>query len=290
MTWRLHPIFRALALPGVIALVAFTLVPVVIGGLYAFTDWRGLGAAHWIGLENFREIFRDPTTRGALWHTLIFGGALVLLTNVVGLALALGLNRTLKSRNLLRAVFFLPVILSPLAVSFVWQYILDPSGPLNTALGTIGLGGWQRPWLGDPDWALLAVLLVLVWQQSGLAMVIYLAGLQSIPDDLVEASEVDGASAWMRFRRITLPLLRPAVIISSTLTLIFGLRVFDQILGLTGGGPVGATETLATQVWKQSFADGRFGYGAALSVLLTLIIGTLALVQLVVLRREEREL
>lgn len=290
MTTRLHPIFRALALPGVFALVAFTLVPVVIGGLYAFTDWRGLGDAHWIGLENFRQILDDPMTRGALWHTLVFGGALVVLTNVVGLALALGLNRTLKSRNFLRAIFFLPVILSPLAVSYIWQYILDPGGPVNTLLGSVGLDSWQRPWLGDPDYALLAVLLVLVWQQSGLAMVIYLAGLQTIPDDLVEASAVDGASAWMRFRRITLPLLRPAVIIASTLTLIFGLRVFDQILGLTGGGPVGATETLATQVWKQSFADGRFGYGAALSIVLTLIIGTLAIVQLVVLRRQERDL
>jgi raffinose/stachyose/melibiose transport system permease protein len=290
MTTRLHPIFRALSLPGIVALVAFTLVPVVFGFLYAFTDWRGLGDAHWIGLDNFREIFDDPTTRGALWHTLIFGFALVVLTNLFGLALALGLNRTLKSRHFLRAIFFLPVILSPLAVSFIWQYILDPSGPVNTVLGTVGLSGWQRAWLGDPSWALLAVLLVMVWQQSGLAMVIYLAGLQSIPDDLVEASAVDGASSWMRLRRITLPLLRPAFIIASTLTLIFGLRVFDQILGLTGGGPVGATETLATQVWKQSFADGRFGYGAALSVVLTVIIGTLALAQLVVLRRQEREL
>jgi raffinose/stachyose/melibiose transport system permease protein len=289
VTSRAHPLFRALALPGIFALVAFTLVPVVAGGLYAFTDWRGLGDANWIGLDNFREIFQDPTTRGALWHTLIFGGALVVLTNVVGLGLALGLNRTLKSRHLLRAVFFLPVILSPLAVSYIWQYILDPSGPVNTALGTIGLDSWQRAWLGDPNWALLSVLLVLVWQQSGLTMVIYLAGLQSIPDDLVEASTVDGASAWMRLRRVTLPLLRPAFIIASTLTLIFGLRVFDQILGLTGGGPVGATETLATQVWKQSFADGRFGYGAALSILLTLIIGTLALAQLFVLRRQERD-
>jgi raffinose/stachyose/melibiose transport system permease protein len=287
VTSRAHPVFRALALPGVFALVAFTLVPVVAGTLYAFTDWRGLGDANWIGLDNFREIFDDPATRGALWHTLVFGGALVVLTNVVGLGLALGLNRTLKSRNLLRAVFFLPVILSPLAVSYVWKYILDPAGPANQLLANLGLGSWERPWLGDPDWALLAVLLVLVWQQSGLTMVIYLAGLQSIPDDLVEASTVDGASAWMRLRRITLPLLRPAFIIASTLTLIFGLRVFDQILGLTGGGPVGATETLATQVWKQSFADGRFGYGAALSVVLTLIIGTLALLQLVALRREE---
>jgi raffinose/stachyose/melibiose transport system permease protein len=286
----MHPVFRALALPGIFALVAFTLVPVVAGGLYAFTDWRGLGDANWIGLDNFREIFQDPTTRGALWHTLVFGGALVVLTNVVGLALALGLNRTLKTRHLLRAVFFLPVILSPLAVSYIWQYILDPSGPVNTVLGTLGLEGWQRAWLGDPNWALLSVLLVLVWQQSGLTMVIYLAGLQSIPEDLVEASTVDGASAWMRLRRVTLPLLRPAFIIASTLTLIFGLRVFDQILGLTGGGPVGATETLATQVWKQSFADGRFGYGAALSILLTLIIATLALAQLFVLRRQERDL
>ena len=289
MSERLHPVFRALALPGILALVAFTLVPVVTGGLYAFTDWRGLGDFNWIGLDNFREIFDDPTTRGALWHTLVFGFALVVITNLVGLGLALGLNRTLKTRNLLRAVFFLPVILSPLAVSYLWKYILDPQGLANQFLGEIGLESWQRAWLGDPNWALLAVLLVLVWQQSGLTMVIYLAGLQTIPDDLLEASEVDGASTWMRLRRITLPMLRPAFIIASTLTLIFGLRVFDQILALTDGGPVGATETLATQVWKQSFANGRFGYGAALSILLTLMIGAFALLQLTLLRRREHD-
>jgi raffinose/stachyose/melibiose transport system permease protein len=287
VTARVHPLLRAAAVPGLFAIVALVLVPVLASMGYAFTDWQGLGAAHWVGLANFRAIFSDPETRGALWHTLLLGAGLVLISNVVGLGLALGLNRTLRSRHFLRAVFFMPAILSPLAVSYVWQYILTPAGPLNSFFGNVGLTGIQHPWLGDPDWALPAVLLVLVWQTSGLPMVIYLAGLQSIPDDLMEASEVDGASTWLRLRRVTLPLLLPAFTISSTLTVIFGLRVFDQILALTDGGPVGATETLATQVWKQSFANGHFGYGAALSVVLTVIIGVAAVAQLVALRRLE---
>jgi len=132
------------------------------------------------------------------------------------------------------------------------------------------------------------VLVVLVWQFSGLTMVIYLAGLQGISDELIEASAVDGATAWVRFRRIVFPLLAPAITVCATLTLIFGLRVFDQVVALTGGGPVDSTETLATQVWKQTFANGQFGYGAALALVLTAVIAVLSLGQLAILRARER--
>lgn len=274
-----------LAIPGILALLAFHYIPVAVGGLYSFTDWNGAGTPNWIGFQNFHQIFSDAATRGALWHTLILGGSLFVGSNVVGLILALGLNRALKARHILRAVFFLPVVLSPLATSFIWQYILDPNGPLNKWLGAIGLQSLQRTWLGDPTWALWGVVLVLIWQTSGLTMAIYLAGLQSIPDELVEAANIDGASPWTRFRRITVPLLLPAFTVAGALSLIFGFRTFDQIIGLTGGGPVGATETLATQVWEQAFAQGRYGYGAALSLVLTAIIAILAFTQILVLRR-----
>jgi raffinose/stachyose/melibiose transport system permease protein len=277
-----------LAVPALLFLLSFHLAASSAGGWYAFTSWNGLTAhAKFTGLENFRILFRDPVARGALWNTLKLAGSFVILANVVGLGLALALNRTIKSRNILRSLFFAPVVASPLAVAYIWQYVFDYVGPINKLLGAIGLSSWERPWLGDPHWALWTVLVVLVWQFAGLTMVIYLAGLQGVPIELEEAAAVDGASTWMRFRRITLPMLAPAITVNATLTTIFGLRVFDQVLALTGGGPLYATETLATQMWKQTFGYGRYGYGASIALVLSLLIATLAITQAVILRRRE---
>jgi raffinose/stachyose/melibiose transport system permease protein len=279
-----------LALPGLAALVAFHYLPIGFGAYYAFTEWNGLTHERWIGLENFRDIVADRTARGALWHTLELAGAFVVCTNVIGLSLALGLNRAVKTRHLLRSLFFAPVALSPLAIAFIWRWIFDPQGGLNRLLDIVGLESWRHTWLGDPSTALWSILVAMVWQFSGLAMVLYLAGLQSISEDVYEATLVDGASGWLRFRSVVLPLLAPALTVSATLTTIVGLRVFDQVMALTRGGPVDASETLATQVYKQTFYGGRFGYGAALALVLAAVITVLALAQLAVLRRNEARL
>jgi len=273
--------------PALVLVLAVHYIAVGAGAWYAFTDWNGVGKAHYIGLENFREILRDDEARGALVHTLVLAFTFVAAANAIGLALALALNRTLKSRNFLRALFFAPVVMAPLAVSYIWQFIFDYNGPLNTLFGAVGLDSWQQGWLGSPTWALWTVFVVMVWQFSGLTMVIYLAGLQGVPEELDEAAAVDGAGMFYRLRRVTAPLLAPAFTVALTLTLINGLRVFDQILALTGGGPVGASETLATQVYKQTFVNGRFGYGAAIALVLTVLIAVFALVQLTVLRARE---
>jgi raffinose/stachyose/melibiose transport system permease protein len=278
-----------LALPGVAFLLAFHLVASSAGGWYAFTSWDGLSAsARFVGLQNFRELFADdPIARHALLHTLQLAGCFVVLANVIGLGLALALNRAVKSRHFLRALFFAPVVASPLAVAYIWTYIFDYKGPLNQLLEAVGAGSWQRPWLGDPTWAIWTVLVVLVWQFAGLTMVIYLAGLQGVPIELEEAASVDGATTWFRFRRITFPLLAPAMTVNVTLTTIFGLRVFDQVLALTNGGPVNATETLATQMFKQTWVNSRFGYGASIALVLSAMIAVFAVAQAVVLRRRE---
>jgi len=280
-----------LAVPAVVAVVALRYASTILGGIYSFTDWNGLGLyPHWVGFRNFSTIFHDAATRSALWHTLQLAGMFVVIVNLTGLGLALGLRRTLKTRNLLRAIFFLPVVLSELATAYIWQFIFQYDGPLNTFLGWVGLDSWKKAWVADPTWALYTILFVLVWQLSGLTMVIYLAGLQSIPEELEDAAAVDGATRWLRFRRITLPLLAPAITISVTLTLIFGLRVFDQVIALTGGGPVFNTETLATQVYKQTFVYTHFGYGAAVAVVLTVLVATATLIQTTLLRAREMRL
>jgi raffinose/stachyose/melibiose transport system permease protein len=279
-----------LAVPGLVALFAFHFVPVGFGGYYAFTNWNGLTHASWIGLRNFRDILGDASARGALWHTLELAGCFVVLANGIGLALALGLQRAVKTRHLLRSLFFAPVAISPLAIGFLWSWIFDYSGALNRLLGDVGLSSLRRAWLGDPSTALWTILAVMVWQFSGLAMVLYLAGLQTISDEIYEATLVDGASGWFRFRKVVLPLLGPAITVSATITLVIGMRAFDQILALTQGGPVTATETLATQIYKQTFYLGRFGYGAAFALILTALLAALALAQLALLRKNEQRL
>jgi raffinose/stachyose/melibiose transport system permease protein len=267
------------ALPGVLLVVSIHYAATAVGGLFAFTDWTGIGSFTWIGIDNFVEIFHDPANLGALGNTLLLAFGAVVLTNIAGLALALGLNRGLRTRHVLRVLFFMPVVLSPLAVSFIWKFIFEYDGPLNGFLQAVGLDSWVRPWLADPDWAIWAILVVIVWQNTGFAMVIYMAGLAAVPVEVEEAAAIDGASLRQRFFSIVLPCIRPAVAIATTLGLVNGLRVFDQIIALTGGGPAEATETLATEVYKESFALGNFGYGAALALLLTLIILVFAIIQ-----------
>jgi raffinose/stachyose/melibiose transport system permease protein len=267
------------ALPAVALVLLVHYVATAGGAFYAFTDWTGIGDFNFIGLDNFRRIFDDPTLLGSLKNTLFIAFGFLILTNLLGLLLALALNRTLKTRYLLRVLLFMPVVLSPLAVSYVWKFIFDFDGPLNQFLGWVGLESWQRPWLADPELAIWAILVVMVWQTTGLVMVIYLAGLATVSPEIEEASALDGAGTWRRFWHITAPSIRPSIAIAGTLMLIQGLRVFDQVMALTNGGPGGATETLATQVYKETFALGNFGFGAALALGLTAIILVFSVLQ-----------
>jgi raffinose/stachyose/melibiose transport system permease protein len=267
------------ALPAIVMVLLIHYIATAGGAFYAFTDYTGIGDFNFIGLENFQRIFEDPSMVGSLRNTLFLAFGFLIATNVIGLLLALALNRTLKTRYVLRALFFMPVVLSPLAVSYIWKFIFQFNGPLNTFLGGIGLESMQKTWLADPTLALWCVLFVMTWQTFGLVMVIYLAGLATVPIEIEEAAALDGAGTWSRFWHITVPSIRPSLVIASALMLIQGLRVFDQVMALTGGGPGGATETLATQVYKETFALSNFGFGAALALMLTVIILVFSAVQ-----------
>ncbi|WP_029041336.1 carbohydrate ABC transporter permease [Cucumibacter marinus] len=276
------------AIPGITLAFLYHYVATVAGGWYAFTTWDGLSDPVFIGLDNFIEIFSSPKSYGALINTVVLAFVFVAGVNLIGLALAVWLNANLKLRGFLRALFFATVVMNPLATSYIWSYLLAATGPINIVLGALGLHGLQKVWLGDPSVALMSVCLVMIWQYSGLTMVLYLSGLQTIPVELNEAAEVDGASAWRRFRKISLPLLMPAATVSITYTTITGLRVFDQVYALTRGGPNYSTETLATSIFKETFVYGRFGYGAALATVLTALILLISLVQILLLRLSDR--
>lgn len=275
------------ALPGIILVLALIYVPTAMGGFYAFTNWSGIGGWHFVGLDNFTEIFHTKELVGSLRNTIVLAFGFLVFTNVFGLLFALALNRNLKTRYVLRTLVFMPVVLAPIAVSYVWSFVFAYNGPLNQALEWAHLSGWKHDWLADPTLAKICVLTVMVWQNTGLVMVIYLAGLATVPVEIEEAAALDGAGRWNRLTRVVLPTIKPAVGIATTLMLIQGLRVFDQIMALTGGGPAGATQTLATEIYQQTLVFGKFGFGAALALLLTVMILVLSIVQQIVTRDRE---
>jgi len=276
-------------LPALLLFAFVVLVPSARGVYYAFTDWDGLDPDFaFIGLRNFADMFNDADALQAVWHTLLIAVAITVIQNGVGLLLALGVNSMIKTRNLLRVLLFAPVVVTPIVTAYLWRNLLGPDGAVNSLLGAFGLGSWQQDWLGDPDLALWMVVLVVVWQFSGYSMVIFLAGLQSIPREIYEAAAIDGTGAVRRFWSIIRPLLAPAITINLMLSIIGGIKLFDQVYALTGGGPGHATDTISTLIYKDAFTLGEFGYSIALAVVLTAIVAIVSAGQFAVLNRNEQ--
>ncbi|WP_312888183.1 carbohydrate ABC transporter permease [Nonomuraea rhodomycinica] len=266
--------------PAVAVYVFIVVVPSVNGAVFSFTDWNGLRPGwSFVGLGNYADVLADRAARDALVNTLLLAATATVAQNVAGLLLALGVNRVVRSRYVLRVVFFAPVVLTPLVAGYVWSFLLSPDGALNEALRAAGLGALAHDWLGDPGTALYAVVAEIVWQFAGYSMVIYLAGLQAIPAEVLEAATIDGAGAWSRFRHVVLPLLNGAVVINVMLCLIGGLKQFDQVMAMTGGGPGTATETISTAIYKSAFSLGDYPFSIALAVVMTAVIAVLAGVQ-----------
>lgn len=266
--------------PAIAVYLFIVVVPSANGAVFSFSDWNGL-RPDWsfVGLDNYAEVFSDRTARAALTNTLLLAALATVVQNILGLLLALGVNSMVKSRYVLRVIFFAPVVLTPLVAGYVWSFLLSPNGAVNDALRALGLGALTHDWLGDPHTALYAIVAEIVWQFSGYSMVIYLAGLQAIPAEVVEAATIDGAGAWSKFRHVVLPLLNGAVVINVMLCLIGGLKQFDQVMAMTGGGPGTATETISTAIYKSAFTLGDFPFSIALAVVMTVVIAVLASIQ-----------
>ncbi|MGW8482829.1 carbohydrate ABC transporter permease [Microbacterium sp. NPDC055903] len=262
-----------LAIPALIFYGFAVLVPTIRGAVLAFTNWDGLSQTYdFVGFDNFIRIFTTQSSLEALKMTLIFAVAVTILQNGIGLLLALGVNSGLKSQNFLRVLFFAPVVITPVVVAYLWKFLLTPDGAVNTLLAGVGLGDVAPSWLGDPFWAAASVVMMIVWQHAGYSMVIYIAGLQSIPQELNEAAAVDGAGSWRRFWSVTWPLLAPATAINVMLTIIGGLKMFTEVFVLTAGGPGGSTETMSTLLYKSAFQFNEFGYGIALALVLAVVV------------------
>lgn len=268
------------AIPALVFYIFVVLVPTTQGATYAFTDWNGLSKTfNFVGFENIVKVLADPTSLKALINTVIIAVTFTIIQNTIGLALALGVNSRIKTRNFLKVLIFAPAVMTPVVIGYLWQYMLAPTGPVNTALEGLGLGAFAQVWLGEPTLALGSIIVVLIWQFSGYSMVIFLAGLQGIPEEVLEAAAVDGAGPWRRFRSIVLPLLAPAVTINIMLSMIGGLKIFDQVWVLTGGGPGGTTHTLSTLMFREAFTYGDFAKSIALGLLLLVIVAAISVVQ-----------
>ena len=275
-------------LPSLVILTVFVFWPIVRSFVLSFYHWSfGSSVQQWAGLDNYQRLIPDPRVWNAFRNTLYYAAITVPVTMALSLALALGLNQKLRARGLLRAAFFLPVIGSFAIVAIVWSFLFDPDiGLLSYWLHALGVP--VTGWLRDPDWAMPVVILVSIWKNVGFNMVIFLAGLQGISENLYEAARVDGASAWQRFWKITLPMLRPTTLFVLVISVIGAFQVFDPVYVLTpGGGPLHSTETVVSYIYHQGIELIDISYASTIGVVLFIIVFILTLFQLRLLRFRE---
>lgn len=270
-----------LAGPTLFVFIGLVAVPVLAVVAISLTSWTGFNVAdiEWLGLGNYSGLLDDPIFRRAFLHTLVFTVATTLLLNAVGLGLALLVNTQARGTGFLKAVLFLPVLLSPVIVGLMWSGLLrGVGGGLNQLLSLLGLINQPVFWLGDERFALAAVILATVWQFAGYDMVLYHAGLQNVPRTLLEAADIDGARRWAKFRHVILPALYHVMAVVVLLNVIGGLRIFDIVYVMTRGGPNRGSEVLATYMYEQGFQLNAMGMAAAIAVVLILLaIGASAL-------------
>lgn len=278
-----------LHLPALAVLGVFMLWPLLNGVLLSLTNWDGFSPDRaFVGIQNYLRLFEDPNFRTALGNTFLYGVGSTILQQVIGLGLALALDRHVRGRSIARAIIYLPVLVSPVVMGTMYYLFLSYNGGgLNDLVVT--LGGQRTAWLSDSGTAIAIVVLVNSLQFVGISMVIYLAGLQSIPTMYFEAATLDGANAVQTFRSITLPMLQPAFATSIVLNLIGGLKLFDVIQVLTAGGPGYATHSVSTLIAKMYFGSQRAGYASAMGVVLFLIIAIFTLALNTVMNRRRME-
>jgi multiple sugar transport system permease protein len=277
--------------PALLLIGFFFLLPVAAAAILSFTDFDIYAVGdpantRWIGLANYATLLGQPVFWRALANTCYFalvGGPLSVL---VALGAALMVNaRVVRYKSLFRTIYFAPFVTTLVAVALVWRYLYHPQyGLLNYALGAIGLG--PIDWLGDPRWAMPAIIGLAVWKNFGYSMLILIAGLQSIPQELYEAAELDGAGDWTRFRYVTLPLLRPALVFVGVITTIGYLQLFAEPYVMTQGGPLRSTTSLVLLMYEEAFRWWRIGYGSAIAFVLFVIVLVATLLQLRLQRGE----
>jgi len=272
--------------PAFALVVAFVLIPIGIAVYLSFTDWDGFTIPpDWIGARNYTRLFQDPDVLRAAAFTAVIAVVGTIACNALGLGIAVLLNRNTRVNTVMRVLVFSPYVIGPIILGFLWSSILGSNGAINSVL--TNLGAERLPFLADPTWAMATTLLVIIWASFGVNVVLYLAGLQTLDDSLIEAAVIDGASPWQTFWRVKLPVLAPTVTLNVVLAAIGLLRVYEIVLALTAGGPAGTTQTVVFNILTTSFSRSQLGYGAAQSVVLMVVIITVTVVLTQLRRRSE---
>jgi multiple sugar transport system permease protein len=266
--------------PSLIGLMIFMVLPMLASLGLTFMEWDPLLPTRFqfSGFDNYRLLVQDKTFFSALFHTLYFIVGYIPMVLACGLGVAILLNHKLKGLAIFRAAFFIPVVSAWVAVALLWTWIFNPQyGLLNYFIGMLGIQG--PAWLFDPNWAMPAIIITSIWKDIGFISILYLTGLQNIPDEYYEAASMDGAAAVQKFFKITLPLLGPTTFFALIISLINSFQVFDQVYIMTGGGPAGATTVLVERIVNHAFRYGRMGYAATISWALFLLVFTVTLFQ-----------
>ncbi|CEG23886.1 sn-glycerol-3-phosphate transport system permease protein UgpA [Planococcus massiliensis] len=273
--------------PVLIALFLVVVVPMLLGVYYSFTSWNGIVTGDFVGLQNYINLFKDERFMDALWFTTKFSVVSVILINVIGLSLALLVTSYLKTSKLLRTIFFMPNLIGGLILGFIWQFIfIKVFAGVGEMIGMESLQGW----LSTTETGFWGLVILMSWQMAGYIMVIYIAYLEGMPKELLEASEIDGASTVQRFRYIVFPLVAPGFTVSMFLTLSNAFKLYDQNLSLTGGGPFNSTEMVAMEIFKTAFTQNDFAFAQAKAVVFFIIVAIIALLQVYFNKRKEVEM
>ncbi len=261
--------------PAFLLLLGFMGFPLYRSLELSLFEWKGLLPRQWIGIENFERLFQDRYFWSALWHTIIFALAATAGTVGLGFLLALAISRRVPLHRFYRFAFYLPVMLPMTVVAALWARIYEPNfGLLNTTLNALGLGILAQPWLGSLDLSLASIIVVCIWQYAGFPMIVLLAAIEGIPEDLHQAAELDGANEFQRMRDLVIPMIWPVLVSISVIQIIFSLKVFDLVWVMTKGGPAESSSVLGTYLYRRAFEQQEYGYASAVAVSMFAVIFT----------------
>lgn len=286
--WKETKSFILFLLPALVFYGLFMVIPTLTGLSYSFTDWNGLNKDfHFVGLSNFIEaLTKDINFLSSMKFTIKYVVVMVVLSNVIALLLALLIDSRIKTQNFFRTAFFIPNMISFIIGAYIWQFIFKKV--MKELAQNDILGFLHQSWLGDPNFSFWAIVMMSLWTSVGYLMVIYIAALQGVPSEIKEAARVDGANAIKVFKHVTLPMIMHAISINLFLMLNNSFKAFDQIYGLTGGGPARLTQVMSLNVYEEAFSNFyRFGYANAKAIILFLFVLTITLIQLAITRKKE---
>ena len=280
--------FLLITIPILALFICFNTIPLIRGVIYSFTNFKGFGSYDWVGLRNYIDLFQDPRVGGSYLFTFKLAICSTIVTNVFSLVLALGLNSKIRAKGFFRAAYFLPNVLGALVVGYVFQYLFTYILPAFGQM--IGSGTLSSSLLSNEKTAWIAIMIVCCWQNIAMNTIIYISGLQTVPEDVYEAGSIDGATGWKKFKNLTFPLIIPFFSINMVLCMKNFLMVFDQIMALTKGGPAQSTESISYLIYNNGMSGGQFGFQSANAVIFFIVIVVISVAQMKFTGSKEEQL